>query len=365
MILLLGECLHCSLSRLKVKPLMFTVFTWLQPIKLPPPRCRTTASTPSCGRRTSRREHGFEPLAIEGKLPADLRGTLYRNGPGQFGQFGQRYSHPFEADGAVTAVRFADGKAPRRVAHHASAGLVEERAAGKMLYGLRLPWPRAIANMSRPPQEHREHEHHDVAGPAVRADGGGRADRDRSADLVDARRDRPRRHRSCRCSRRTRTASRRARRPTTSASSTAASRSCTCTSCPTSAGAPSRRGRAARRADAARLHRDRHAPRVLRVADARRRAAHAAPASARSPSCSSWKPELGTEVICVPIDRPSEPVRFTTEAFYQWHFTNAFTAAASSSSTTCATRASNVLRNRRASRRRRRSGSSEAATTAP
>jgi all-trans-8'-apo-beta-carotenal 15,15'-oxygenase len=38
-----------------------------------------------------------------------------------------------------------------------------------------------------------------------------------------------------------------------------------------------------------------------------------------------WKPELGTEVICVPIDRPSEVVRFTTDAFYQWHFTNAFT----------------------------------------
>jgi all-trans-8'-apo-beta-carotenal 15,15'-oxygenase len=38
-----------------------------------------------------------------------------------------------------------------------------------------------------------------------------------------------------------------------------------------------------------------------------------------------WKPELGTEVICVPIDRPSEPIRFTTDAFYQWHFTNAFT----------------------------------------
>src|SRR5690349_24614609 len=38
-----------------------------------------------------------------------------------------------------------------------------------------------------------------------------------------------------------------------------------------------------------------------------------------------WKPELGTEIICVPIDRPHEVVRFTTDAFYQWHFTNAFT----------------------------------------
>jgi len=38
-----------------------------------------------------------------------------------------------------------------------------------------------------------------------------------------------------------------------------------------------------------------------------------------------WRPELGTEVICVPIDRPTEPVRFTVDAFYQWHFANAFT----------------------------------------
>jgi all-trans-8'-apo-beta-carotenal 15,15'-oxygenase len=37
-----------------------------------------------------------------------------------------------------------------------------------------------------------------------------------------------------------------------------------------------------------------------------------------------WQPRHGTEIVCVPIDRPSEVVRFTTEAFYQWHFANAF-----------------------------------------
>ena len=37
-----------------------------------------------------------------------------------------------------------------------------------------------------------------------------------------------------------------------------------------------------------------------------------------------WRPEQGTEVICVPIDRPTEVLRFTTSAFYQWHFANAF-----------------------------------------
>jgi all-trans-8'-apo-beta-carotenal 15,15'-oxygenase len=43
------------------------------------------------------------------------------------------------------------------------------------------------------------------------------------------------------------------------------------------------------------------------------------------PDLFKYKPELGTEVICVPIDRPQDVVRFTVDAFYQWHFANAFT----------------------------------------
>ncbi|HEY1549238.1 MAG TPA: carotenoid oxygenase family protein [Kofleriaceae bacterium] len=95
------------------------------------------------------REHGFEPLRVEGTLPAALRGTLYRNGPGQFGQHGQLYSHPFEGDGAVTAVRIADGKALGASIITPSEGLLRERAAGKILYGSRTPWPRRIANTLR------------------------------------------------------------------------------------------------------------------------------------------------------------------------------------------------------------------------
>src|SRR6476619_1812170 len=73
------------------------------------------------------REHGFEPLEVEGKLPVELRGTLFRNGPGLFGQFGTNYSHPFEADGAVTAVRFDNGKAFGASRITQSEGLVAER----------------------------------------------------------------------------------------------------------------------------------------------------------------------------------------------------------------------------------------------
>lgn len=93
------------------------------------------------------REHGFEPLRVEGTLPEGLRGTLYRVGPVLFERFGRRYAHPFEADGGVMAVRFgADGgvEGAHRVIE--SEQLLEERRAGKPLYGSIAPWPRRLLN---------------------------------------------------------------------------------------------------------------------------------------------------------------------------------------------------------------------------
>jgi len=57
------------------------------------------------------REHGFEPLTVEGTLPADLRGTLYRVGPGSFAVGGEPFGHWFDGDGVVTAVRLRNGGA--------------------------------------------------------------------------------------------------------------------------------------------------------------------------------------------------------------------------------------------------------------
>jgi len=57
------------------------------------------------------RDHAFEPLRVEGKLPAGLAGTLYRNGPGRFGIGGERYPHWFDGDGAVSAVHLEGGRA--------------------------------------------------------------------------------------------------------------------------------------------------------------------------------------------------------------------------------------------------------------
>lgn len=92
------------------------------------------------------REHGFEPLAVHGTMPPDLRGTLLRNGPGLFDLFGTTYRHLFEGDGALTAVRFGD-RVAGAVRVTESAGLREERAAGKPLYNFAVSWPRRMKNL--------------------------------------------------------------------------------------------------------------------------------------------------------------------------------------------------------------------------
>ena len=81
------------------------------------------------------RELDDEPLAVvEGELPAGLEGTLYRNGPGRFTRGPARFDHPFDGDGHVVAVRFADGRCSVRSRFVKTHALAEEQAAGRMLY---------------------------------------------------------------------------------------------------------------------------------------------------------------------------------------------------------------------------------------
>ena len=71
---------------------------------------------------------------VEGRLPAEIVGTLYRNGPAVHERFGIRYRHWFEGDGMVHAFRF-DG---RRVFHRgrvvATPKLVHEEEAKRRLF---------------------------------------------------------------------------------------------------------------------------------------------------------------------------------------------------------------------------------------
>jgi all-trans-8'-apo-beta-carotenal 15,15'-oxygenase len=80
------------------------------------------------------RAHAFEPLRVEGRVPDGLEGTLARVGPGLFAPFGRRYGHLFDCDGAVSAVRLANGKAHGAARVIESRELAREREAGRHLY---------------------------------------------------------------------------------------------------------------------------------------------------------------------------------------------------------------------------------------
>ena len=75
-----------------------------------------------------------------GELPDDLRGVLYRNGPGRFGNHGQTYGHLMDGDGMV--VRFAigglgsDGRPCIRYrnSYVRTTEFVYEQRAGRLLY---------------------------------------------------------------------------------------------------------------------------------------------------------------------------------------------------------------------------------------
>ncbi len=270
------------------------------------------------------RQHGFEPLSIEGRLPPELNGTLFRNGPGQFGQFGRRYSHPFEGDGAVSAVRLGGGRAEGAAKITESAGLREERAAGKLLYGLSAGWPRRFANGLRGRQKN-------TANTSVVAWQG------RLFALMEA------------------------GRPTEidpTDLSTIGETDLDGVIVSAFSAHPHRV--AARQASynfgleygrVTRLHlyelpdcgAVRHlgaieldGPPMLHdfIATETHLIFFVSPVRVDVPrmllqlggfqDLFRWRPEIGTEILCVPIERPREVVRFSTEAFYQWHFANAY-----------------------------------------
>ncbi|HZP40049.1 MAG TPA: carotenoid oxygenase family protein [Candidatus Binatia bacterium] len=70
---------------------------------------------------------------VVGALPPELNGTFYRNGPNPAYEPRGRY-HWFDGDGMIHAIRLRDGRASYRNRWVASAGLREERAAGRALF---------------------------------------------------------------------------------------------------------------------------------------------------------------------------------------------------------------------------------------
>ena len=270
-----------------------------------------------------RREHGFEPLRVDGTIPADLRGTLYRVGPALFEAQGRAYQHMFEGDGAVCGVRFDGGRALGAHRLIQSAGLLEERDAGRPLYGSVASWPRRVMNglgmrvknaantnlmvwqdqlfalyePTRPTAlsfdldtlgetdlggaakvAFSAHHHHVVARRAS-YNFGVRYGRKSFIDLYEL----------------------------------------------PDVGAARRIGSVPLR-DPVMLHdfiaTDRFM--IFFVSPAVVRVGRALLGLNPFDQLVGWQPQRGTEVIVVPIDDPGHPTRFNVDAFYQWHFANAF-----------------------------------------
>jgi all-trans-8'-apo-beta-carotenal 15,15'-oxygenase len=71
---------------------------------------------------------------VEGQIPSELNGTLFRNGPGLLDVNGQPIHHPFDGDGMISAIAFSNGRAHFRNRFVRTTGYLEEQKAQKILY---------------------------------------------------------------------------------------------------------------------------------------------------------------------------------------------------------------------------------------
>jgi carotenoid cleavage dioxygenase-like enzyme len=92
--------------------------------------------------RTVTRQGAWAPRAVEGEIPRDIVGTLYRNGPGQKEVFDTPLRHLFDGDAYLTAIRFADGRVSGLSRFVATKERMREQLSGRMRYhefGTRCP----------------------------------------------------------------------------------------------------------------------------------------------------------------------------------------------------------------------------------
>ncbi len=72
---------------------------------------------------------------VSGKIPENLKGSLYRNGPARLERGGMKVGHWFDGDGAILAVHFAEGQARATYRYVQTEGYLEEEKADKLIYG--------------------------------------------------------------------------------------------------------------------------------------------------------------------------------------------------------------------------------------
>ena len=71
---------------------------------------------------------------VSGRMPADLNGVFFRNGPGRFELGGERYHHWFDGDGFVQRWQLSGGKVSHSGRFVSTQKFTEETAAGQFLY---------------------------------------------------------------------------------------------------------------------------------------------------------------------------------------------------------------------------------------
>jgi all-trans-8'-apo-beta-carotenal 15,15'-oxygenase len=85
--------------------------------------------------RNASAEGAWALTKIEGKVPKELNGTLYRTAPGQKENHGVVLQHLFDGDAYVCGYSFREGKVHLRGRYIDTPPRVEELKTGRMLYG--------------------------------------------------------------------------------------------------------------------------------------------------------------------------------------------------------------------------------------
>jgi all-trans-8'-apo-beta-carotenal 15,15'-oxygenase len=86
------------------------------------------------GYRSQKQEYDYQIAEISGQIPANLTGTLFRNGPGLLDINDESVLHPFDGDGMICRITFQDGKAHFCNRFVQTEAYLAEQAAGKFLY---------------------------------------------------------------------------------------------------------------------------------------------------------------------------------------------------------------------------------------
>ena len=79
-------------------------------------------------------EEAYYVTDVEGEIPAELRGTLFRNGPGRLDRGDHSYAHIFDGDGMLCAFAFDDGRLHFRNRFVRTKEWAEEETANRLLH---------------------------------------------------------------------------------------------------------------------------------------------------------------------------------------------------------------------------------------